>query len=191
MISKMEDTMYKYDGKLETSLSEPLLYGDVTAKIYEKEGAKPTTIIRTDQEWGVKINWELKGSLAEYICGEWCIRVCLESIGHGPERNWEYRIPLDPCGNGNYYYDFKFKPGDITADYCSTPYKPVVTVTYNSVCHVPGPIAGFVELPILQFYEADRPRYGNNGYENHPGKDETYPGNGKGDEYEVEKELAR
>ena len=47
--------MYKYDGKLETSLSEPLLYGDVTAKVYEKEGAKPTTIIRTDQAWGVKI----------------------------------------------------------------------------------------------------------------------------------------
>lgn len=183
--------MYKYDGKLETSLSEPLLYGDVTAKVYEKEGAKPTTIIRTDQEWGVKINWELKGSLAEYICGEWCIRVCLESIGHGPERNWEYRIPLDPCGNGNYYYDFKFKPGDITADYCSTPYKPVVTVTYNSVCHVPGPIAGFVELPILQFYEVSRSRYGESGYETYPDHkdEEKYPGNGNG-KYEGEKELA-
>jgi hypothetical protein len=192
MISKMEDTMYTYDGKLETSLSEPLLYGDVTAKVYEKEGAKPTTIIRTDQEWGVKINWELKGSLAEYICGEWCIRVCLESIGSGPERSWEYRIPLDPCGNGKYYYDFKFKPGDITADYCSTPYKPVVTVTYNSVCHVPGPIAGFVELPILQFYEVERARYGDNGYDNYPvhKDEEKYPGNGKA-EYEVEKDSAR
>lgn len=187
--------MYKYDGKLEASFSEPLLYGDISAKVYEKEGAKPTNIIRTDQEWGVKIYWDLQGSLAEYICGEWCIRVCLESIGKGPERNWEYRIPLDPCGNGKYYYDFKFKPGDITADYCSTPYKPVVTVTYNSVCHVPGPIAGFVELPILQFYDVDsRPHYPGEEYpveypeKEYPSKE--YPGNGKG-EYEVEKVVAR
>lgn len=169
--------MYKYDGKLEASLSEPYLYGDVSAKIYEKEGAKPTTIIRTDQEWGVKIYWDLKGSLAEYICGEWCVRLCLESIGKGPESNWEApRIRLDPCGDGKYYYDFKFKPGDITADYCSTPYKPVVTVTYHTECHTPGPIAGFVELPILQFYQADGRPYNRD--------------NGKV-EHEVEKELAR
>ena len=62
--------MYKYDGKLEASLPEPLLYGDISAKVYEKDGAKPTTIIRTDQEWGVKIYWDLKGSIAEYICEE-------------------------------------------------------------------------------------------------------------------------
>ena len=42
--------MYKYDGKLEESLYEPYLYGDVSAAIHEKDGVKPTTIIRTDQE---------------------------------------------------------------------------------------------------------------------------------------------
>ena len=184
--------MYKYDGKLEASFPEPYLYGDVSAKVYEKDGAKPTTIIRTDQEWGVKIYWELKGSLTEYICGEWCVRLCLESIGQGPERNWEApRIALDPCGDGKYYYDFKFKPGDITADYCSTPYKPVVTVTYNTVCHVPGPVAGFVELPILQFYDVDsRHRYPGHEYPEREYPSKEYPGNGKG-EYEAEKELAR
>jgi hypothetical protein len=152
----MEDTMYKYDGKLEWSLEEPSLYGDVSAAIYEKDGVKPKTIIRTDQEWGVRVYWELKGSLAEYICGSWCVRVCLESIGKGPERNWEYKgIRLDPCGKGEYRYDFKFKPDEITADFCSTPYKLVVTVTYISECHKPGPIAGFVELPIVQFYHGE------------------------------------
>jgi len=152
----MEDTMYKYDGKLEASFSEPYLYGDVSAEIYEKDGVKPTTIIRTDQEWGVRVYWYLRGSLAEYICGKWCARVCLESIGRGPEANWESpKISLEPCGDSKYYYDFKFKPGQITADYCSTPYKLVVTVTYQNECHKPGPIAGFVELPILQFYHGD------------------------------------
>ncbi|MCI0550087.1 MAG: hypothetical protein L0287_03960 [Anaerolineae bacterium] len=89
--------MCKYEGKLEISLSEPYLYGDIYARVYEKEGAKPMNIIRMDQVWRVKIYWDLKGSLAEYICGEWCIRLCLESIGKGPERNWEApKIPFEP-----------------------------------------------------------------------------------------------
>ena len=157
--------MYKYEGKLEVSFPEPHLYGQISAQIYEKNGPEPTTIIRTDEEWGVRIYWDLKGCLAEYICGEWCVRVCLESIGDGPEQNWEApRISLNPCGDGCYYYDFQFKPGQITADYCSTPYKPVVTVTYHSPCYRPGPVAGYVELPILQFYQGKRgPIYRANG----------------------------
>jgi hypothetical protein len=165
---KMEDTMYKYDGKLEASLYEPFLYGDISATIYERDGVRPTTIIRTDQEWGVKVDWYLKGSLTEYICGDWCVRVCLESIGKGPERNWESeKLPLKPCGDGKYAYDFKFKPGEISADYCSTPYKLVVTVTYLTECHKPGPIAGFVELPIVQFYHAEGLVYRTNGEHAH------------------------
>ena len=85
----MEGTMCSYEGKLEASLSEPYLYGDIYAKVYEKEGAKPTNIIRTDRVWGVKIYSDLEGSLAEYICGEWRIRLCLKSIGKGPERIWK------------------------------------------------------------------------------------------------------
>ena len=148
--------MKTYDGKLEASLEEPFLSGDVSATVYEKGGVRPTTIIRTDQEWGVKVDWFIEGTLTEYICGYWCVRVSLESIGEGPERSWEYKnIRLDPCGDGKYYHDFKFDPGVITADYCSTPYKLVVTVTYLTECYKPGPIAGIVELPIVQFYHAE------------------------------------
>ena len=82
--------------------------------------------------------------------------MCLESIGNGPEQSWESpKLRLKPCGNGQYDYDFKFKLGEISADYCSTPYKLVVTVTYLSDCYRPGPIAGFVELPIVQFYHPE------------------------------------
>ena len=156
-------------GFLEVSLPEPYLGGDISAEVYEVKGAKPVSIIRTDQEWGVKVRWTLKGSLAEFICGEWCLHLRLESLGPGPELLFDAskRIPLEPCGKGEYEYDFRIKPGRITGAHCSIPYKPVVTVTYYTACHKPGPMAGFVELPILQFYEADGKIYfaGNGGHE--------------------------
>lgn len=144
-------------GNFEVSLAKPYLAGDIFAEVYEVGGANPTSIIRADQEWGVKIRWDLEGSLAPFICGEWCLHLRLESLGPGPELKLDVprRIPLDPCGRGGYYYDFRVKPGRITSAHCSIPYKPVVTVTYYTACHKPGPIAGFVELPILQFYEAE------------------------------------
>ena len=143
-------------GNLEVSFPELYLTGEIFAEVYEKGGAKPTSNIRTDQEWGVNIHWDLKGSLAPLICGEWCVHLCLESIGPGPELRFDYpHIKLDPCGNGEYYVDFHIPPGKIEGDDCSYPYKLVVTVTYLTACEKPGPIAGFVEGPILQFYEPD------------------------------------
>ena len=153
-------------GNFEVSLPKPYLCGEIYAEVYEVGGAKPAAIIRADQEWGVKIHWDLEGSLAPFICGEWCIHLRLESMGPGLEiiLDAPRRIPLDPCGRGEYYCDFRVKRGKITSAHCSIPYKPVVTVTYYNACHRPGPIAGFVELPILPFYEADgKPEYGGNG----------------------------
>jgi hypothetical protein len=154
-------------GNFEVSLAKPHLRGDISAEVYEVGGASPTSIIRVDQDWGVKIRWDLKGSLAPYICGKWCIHLRLESLGPGRELlfNAPRKIPLNPCGNGTYYLNFRVKRGTIKPHHCSIPYKPVVTLTYETVCHKPGPIAGFVELPIMQFYD--------------PGKGLVYGGNGK------------
>lgn len=165
-------------GQLEVALPEPYLGGDIFAEVYEVAGAKPSTIIRTDQEWGVSVRWSLKGSLAEFICGEWCVHLRMESMGPGPELKFDAseKISLDPCGNGEYEYRFRIKPGKISGAHCSIPYKPVVTISYYTACHKPGPMAGFVELPLVQFYEADgRAKFGGNGRHEH----------------EAEKELAR
>jgi hypothetical protein len=144
-------------GNFEVSLPEPVLTGEVYGTVYEVAGAQPTTIIRTDQEWGVKLHWDLKGPLAKFICGEWCIHLFLESIGKGPELNldpYPYQsIPLDPCGDGEYNFDFRVQPGKVTSEHCSTPYKLVAAITYVTPCGKPGPISGFLEGPILQFYE--------------------------------------
>jgi hypothetical protein len=140
---------------MEVSGAPNLLEGYIEAEVYEVGGVAPTNIIRIDQDWRVRVHWGLEGCLKSMICGAWCLHLHLESIGEGPELSLPVpnKVRLDPCGNGEYDYDFVLRKGKVTADHCSTPYKPVVTVTYENECELPGPIAGFVELGIIQFYD--------------------------------------
>lgn len=133
------------------------LHGTIAAEVYEVGGVAPTNIIRTDQDWFVRIRWELCGALKSMICGKWCLHLHLESIGKGPELDLpdpgpELEVDLDPCGDGKYCKDFYVKAGTVTAEHCGTPYKLVSTVTYQNPCDCPGPMAGFVEGSIIQFY---------------------------------------
>ena len=143
-------------GTFEVSLTNPALAGSIEAEVYEVGGASPTTIIDFDQEWGVKIKWQLTGSLVPFICGSWCISLFFESMGNGPEfdLNNNHKLKLNPCGNGHYEYDFRVHRGTIRKEHCSRPYKVVAAVTYETECDRPGPMAGFVEGPIIQFYES-------------------------------------
>jgi hypothetical protein len=145
-------------GSFEVANSPKLLGGRIEATVLDPNGVSPYNIIQIDDDWTVRIKWAIEGSLKSMICGTWCVHVHLESIGKGPELSLpdpyrEIEVPLDPCGNGEYYYDFLVRKGQITADYCSTPYKVVATVTYKNPCHKPGPMAGFVEFGVLQFYD--------------------------------------
>jgi len=145
-------------GSFEVSGSPHLLYGEIEASIYELGGVAPTNIIRIDEDWLVRLKWQLHGSLKSMICGKWCLHVHLESIGKGPELDLpdpgpEIQIPLNPCGNGEYCYDFVVKKGTVKPEHCSTPFKVVTTVVYENACGRPGPMAGFVEFGIIQFYD--------------------------------------
>jgi hypothetical protein len=154
-----EEEITMTTGNFEVSGSPNLLSGTIEAEVYEVGGASPTSIIRVDQDWLVRIKWALRGTLKSMICGKWCLHVHLESIGKGPELDLphpdgrEIHIPLNPCGNGEYCYDFLVRAGTIRPEHCSTPFKVVTTVTYENACHKPGPMAGFVEFGILQFYD--------------------------------------
>jgi hypothetical protein len=147
-------------GRFETSgaLRAPYLTGEISAYLTESGGAEPVTIIRADQDWQVHVNWTLSGKLTEFVCGEWCLNLFLESIGPGDELKLPdgyLHIPLDPKPGDNHYYEtINIPAGRITAEMCSTPYKLVVTVTYlTPYKHQPGPMAGFVEGPVVQFYQ--------------------------------------
>ena len=136
----------------------PPLKGGIEAELYEN-GAPTNYIIRADKEWSIKVHWYLKGALKDCIGGFWCLTLFLESIGPGPEFKIPYQegyIPLDPCGDCNYWYEIKVPAGKIDAKHCSDPYKLVVALTYLTPCKKPGPMAGFCELPMVQFYESKK-----------------------------------
>ncbi|MCB0191010.1 MAG: hypothetical protein KDJ65_03625 [Anaerolineae bacterium] len=141
-----------------TTPVDPPLKGGITAQILE--GGKPTNyIIRADKDWSVNVEWYLEGALTDCICGTWCLHLFMESVGPGPEVAFPYgeiRVPLDPCGDGHYQYEIEVKGGFIKPEHCTTPYKLVAALTYRTPCDKPGPMAGFCELPLVQFYESDK-----------------------------------
>jgi hypothetical protein len=149
-------------GYFETPLgpNNPHLYGSIEGVVIQESGdgaVDPTQVISIGSDWSVRLYWEFKGKLTKMICGSWCIHLYLESMGPGPELklpvNGE-QVPLDPCGNGEYHHTIKVPAGTVTTDHCSTPYKLVVGLTYLTTCDDrPGPIAGFVEGPIVQFFD--------------------------------------
>lgn len=132
----------------------------LSAYLYEADEVPTNRIIRIDEDWGIKVHWWLKGRWANCLCGYWCPEVHFESIGRGLEFrlpvNKDKLIELDPCGDGHYYYDVKVPAKLVKPEYCSSIYKIVVSLTYRTPCKKPGPIAGFCELPLVQFYESEK-----------------------------------
>lgn len=132
----------------------------LTAFVYEADENPTNRIIRIDEDWGIKVHWWLKGHWARCLCGYWCVGVHFESIGDGPEfvlpSAKESLIELDPCGDGHYHYDAKVPARYVRPEHCSSIYKLVVSLTYRTPCKEPGPIAGFCELPLVQFYQSKK-----------------------------------
>jgi hypothetical protein len=136
--------------------------GEIWASVHEDGGIAPTNIIRIDQDWGVLVKWRTSGCLTRMICGTYCLNVCLESIGPGPELRLpekSVKVELDPCSaqgdplTANYKCYIDIPRGTVKPEHCSVPYKVVTTLTYLEPCGTPGPIAAYVEGQILQFYE--------------------------------------
>jgi hypothetical protein len=143
-------------------LVDPLLQGAIVgAAVSETGGVSPTTVIRTDQAWEVKVDWNLEGSLLGTpffsFVGEWVVSMFLESMGP----TTEYALPT--AGGVRLSVDTFTSTIDTHRDYTATipvsantvdagVYKMVVAITYESSPGSPGPIAGFHEGGMFQFY---------------------------------------
>lgn len=161
MAAKTQQAEYQ-EGDFEVEFTDPLLFGTIGMEYHEK-GEPPSRIIDIKDDLLIDIKWCLKGSLVRYLCGCWCVQVCVECIG---DCGKDFCLPpvkvcLDPCGNGCYETTVTLPANTITVKDrdCACVCKFVCTITYLTVCkdekgnYIPGAIAGFVEGPLLQFYD--------------------------------------
>ena len=73
--------------------TEPSYDGTMQATVFElaaPDTAVPTNHIRTTQNWGVKVDWEMTGAFTPFLIDEFHLRAFVESIG--PEA--ELALPL-------------------------------------------------------------------------------------------------
>jgi hypothetical protein len=116
-------------------------------------GGTPTNIIRTDQAWSVKFDWATTGPLNFLLSGTWQLRVYLEQMGGG-----EFDLPpaianaTKPFVSApNSYSHMITVPANIVP---AGIYRLVAAVTIVGPTGMPGPIAGFGEAGLIQFFQS-------------------------------------
>lgn len=110
----------------------------IYAQIFEVGGAAPVDIIRSDQDWYVKVGWEFTGQIARHMTGKWHVSVALTPVGPGTA----YQLPtppatvdMDPCGDGTYETTISVNAGDIAArDTDGTLYIVALTLGSTDAC---------------------------------------------------------
>jgi hypothetical protein len=131
------------------------LTGAINSYITEIGGVNPVGILEASKDFEVHVEWTLDGTLTPFISGEWSIRVFMESIGTGPDLDLPatpLTIPLIPGVGPVSYAAVVTVPGGTVTPTNTIPYYLVATVTYVKPDGLPGPMAGFSEGPMIQFY---------------------------------------
>ncbi len=123
-----------------------------TCELFEvtPPGETPATVIRTDQDWYVKMDWKTAGSLNYLMCGKWQLQVLLEEIGKG-EHDVDNGIVYEKFQSKPHTYsrEVRFRAGELPEGV----FKIVVTMKLLGPNDVPGSVVGFAEGPIVQFYD--------------------------------------
>jgi hypothetical protein len=148
------------------------LKGTIGAAVGEV-GEPPSHILDINDDWYVDVDWTLKGPLQRFICGSFEVDVYLESIGKGPEfelpdvegiainKTGDYSAHIDvPAGVikthvETWWEEYKEHHKGVGEPETDIVYKMVCTVTFRDQYGQPGPIAGFVEMPMMQWYKAE------------------------------------
>jgi hypothetical protein len=116
----------------------------------------PSRIIDVKDDLLIDINWCLTGSMLSYICGQWCVQVFLDCMGGGAPWKHVDRLDVDPATHPDGCYELTVTlPANtvkVSKDDCALPCWFVVCITFIDKAKKPGAIAGFVEGPMLQFY---------------------------------------
>lgn len=133
--------------------------GIMDATVTDTSGITPLNVIRMQDPWQVNVSWHLDGFLASMLAGEWILTLYMESIG--PQAEFVVPVPLHipfsagvVAGNPTtlQYNKVISVPANTPAD--EGVYKLAVVLTCKTPAGTPGPFAGFVQAPLLQFFHA-------------------------------------
>lgn len=148
---------YNSQCSFETDFPANLLSGSVYVRVSEAENPYvPAHIIDTNEPWLVDIYWALYGPVAQLICGQWRVKVFMESLG-GDNLDLEipskgYPVPANPF---QFYHlrlnipaNFvKVEPND------GTPFEINVVTALIANNGRPSPIIGFCDSGTVLFFE--------------------------------------
>ena len=136
--------------------------GTMATHTFEGPGPifSPKNVIRSDQNWGVKVDWQVTGPLVEWLDAEFRLNVYLESIGTGPEfdlptvvvATLSMPVVVDGAGvkSRTYSQNVDIAAGTIPAGV----YKIATTLhLYERATGNPTPIAGFVEGRMVNIFD--------------------------------------
>jgi hypothetical protein len=128
-------------------------------------GGAPVTIIRTVDQFRLRVTWALEGSAALLLGGNWLLRAYAESIGPGQEQQLGSTVPVPlsagtitttPAGLPRLAFDQEIiiSPPHLQAEGpgSSGVYKLVTILTHENFAG-PTVLAGFNEGPVIQMRE--------------------------------------
>ena len=126
-------------------------------EVIDPVGQQPSTIIRLNDPWQVRVRWEVTGLLAPPIAGTWSLRVLLESVGThfegqvGPVATVDYQTGGTWTGNTCQYDETINIPAGEPPD--EGPYMLVVALLFEDSVGNPGPLAALEEGPLIQVFQ--------------------------------------
>jgi len=127
----------------------------ISAHVHDPVGQNPDRhIIQIPDAWQVHVYWEVSGDAVTTFApnAQWRVRVSLESLGPGLEAVvGEITELMGAPASAHSYNRFINVPGNIPGLVAGA-YKLVTVLTLENN-GLPCPIAGYVEGPVLQFYE--------------------------------------
>ncbi len=142
--------------EFETDFPSNLLRGSVYVLVSEAdEPYQPTRIIDSNEAWLVDVYWFLTGQASQLICGEWSVKIFMESMGKDsldleiPPRG--LRVPTNPYGY--YHVQFYIPPNYVRVEANDgTPFEINVATALLTTTGRPSPIIGFCSLGTILFF---------------------------------------
>ncbi|HYT36007.1 MAG TPA: hypothetical protein VEL49_02425 [Ktedonobacteraceae bacterium] len=143
----------------ETDFPSNLLSGNMYVLVSEADKpGQPARIIDSNEAWLVDVYWYLSGQAASLICGQWRVKIFMESLGRDI-----LDLEIPPAGRPvpmnlfNFYHvQFYIPPNYVRVEPTDgTPFEINVVTALIANNGRPSPIVGFCSLdPILFYYEA-------------------------------------